>query len=179
MNIVLTRESNGKTDRVEITVPNCGDLSWTFSTDGVITKEDRYEGPDAHGAARRWADHLCQTQGYTEQQEPETPATCPTHPSVTDERGVFAARLPVTPCESGADYLVWDDNDGGALCAFDCAMEAANYAAEILAEDDDCEMRILRQCHDHEGQPDDGCPECGDEYDEDEDEQDDDSEDWG
>lgn len=163
MNIVLTRESNGKTDRVKITVPNPGDLLWTFSTDGVVTKEDRYEGPDAHGAARRWADHLCQTQGYTEQQEPEAPVTCPTHPSVRDERGTFAARLPVTPCESGTDYLVWDDNDGGALCAFDCAMQAANFAAGILAEDDDCEMRILRECRNHPGQPDDGCRECFDE----------------
>lgn len=104
--------------------------------------------------------------------------TCPTH-QTSDERGRFAARLPIQPCESGADYGVWDESDGGFLCTFDCAMQAANFAAEILAEDDDCEMRILRECRNHPGQPDDGCRDCFAEDDETEDDEDDtDSEDW-
>jgi len=100
---------------------------------------------------------------------------CPTHPSVRDERGEFADRLPVQPCESGADYGVWTEDDGGFLCTFDCAMQAANYAAELLAEDDEQELKILRECHDHPGQREDGCEECFSEYDDTEDDQDDDA----
>jgi len=100
---------------------------------------------------------------------------CPTHPSVRDERGEFAGRLPVQLCESGADYGVWTEDDGGFLCTFDCAMQAANFAAELLAEDDEQELKILRECHDHPGQREDGCEECFSEYDDTEDDQDDDA----
>lgn len=104
--------------------------------------------------------------------------TCQTHTRVRDERGVFANRLPVQPCESGADYGVWTEDDGGFLCTFDCAMQAANYAAELLAEDDDQELKILRECHDHPGQREDGCEDCFGEDDKADDEQDDEDEDW-
>lgn len=103
---------------------------------------------------------------------------CPTHPSVRDERGKFANRLPVQSCESGADYGVWTEDDGGFLCTFDCAMQAANYAAELLTEDDDQELKILRECHDHPGQPEDGCEDCFSENEESDDEADDEDEDW-
>lgn len=94
--------------------------------------------------------------------------TCKTHTRVADERGPFAAMLPVTACEFGADYGVWDVADAGFLCTFDCAMESANYAAELLAEDAKQEFKILRECHDHPGQPDNGCVDCFDENGDDE-----------
>lgn len=102
----------------------------------------------------------------------ETTATlCPAH-HVADERGTHAEALPVPRCEPGTTYGVWDELAGGFTFAVDCAMDAANWAAEQLDEDPDGEMTIKAICREHEEQPKDGCEEClaDDEPEDDEDE---------
>lgn len=95
--------------------------------------------------------------------------TCLTHPSVRDERGAFAGRLPL-PTEDHLNrngYGVWSEGAGGIVYVDDCALAAANFAAAELAEDPDDEVRIVAMCDDHEEQPAGGCEECGDETDDD------------
>lgn len=91
--------------------------------------------------------------------------TCATHPSVLDRRGPYLSALPVPPCETGADYGVWTHDDAGFICTFDCALQAGNYAAELMAEDDEQYLEIFRQCREHENEPADGCAECSAEED--------------
>jgi hypothetical protein len=104
---------------------------------------------------------------------PET-AHCTNH-HVTDERGAHADALPVPACESGVTYGIWNENDGGFVHSRDCALQAANDAAEFLADDSDGEYRILAVCRTHEDQPADTCEDCNAE-DEDYDEGDQESE---
>lgn len=105
-------------------------------------------------------------------------ATCPYHTQVLDKRGAYAVHLPVPKCEPGSEYMVWTENDGGAMTSFGCSMAAANFAAEEMAEDEDNigDLSIRRQCHEHQSQPYGDCAECDadDENEDDEDEQDDD-----
>jgi len=90
----------------------------------------------------------------------EAPAPCPNHPAVADERGTHAEALPVPRCQDGTGYGVWDEGDGGFTHVVDCAMSAANWAAEQLDEDSDYEMHIKAVCGDHPDQPADGCEDC-------------------
>jgi hypothetical protein len=87
-----------------------------------------------------------------------TTTMCETH-GVADYRGGHARRLPVPACETGVEYGTWDAFDGGFLAVFDCALEAANYAAELLDEDEQ-DLSVRAVCRDHEGQPADGCQDC-------------------
>jgi len=87
---------------------------------------------------------------------------------VTDERGAHADALPVPACESGVTYGIWNENDGGFVHSRDCALKAANDAAEFLAEDADGDYRIVAVCREHEDQPAGTCADCNTEADEDE-----------
>lgn len=89
-----------------------------------------------------------------------TKTTCTSHQSVADQRGSHTGELPVPHCESGITYGVWDDLDGGFTHAVDCAMEAANWAAEVLDEDPDNEFIIKAVCRSHEDQPAASCTIC-------------------
>ena len=82
------------------------------------------------------------------------------HHAVADGRGTHAETLPVPTCQSGTTYGVWDELAGGFTFAVDCAMEAANWAAEQLDDDPDGEMSILAVCREHEEQPADNCEDC-------------------
>jgi hypothetical protein len=87
------------------------------------------------------------------------PAACPAH-GIADKRGAHAAALDVTCCAAGTTYGVWDENDGGFTYVVDCAMDAANWAADQLDEDPDSDMVIKAVCREHEEQPADGCEDC-------------------
>src|SRR5882672_1608705 len=87
---------------------------------------------------------------------------CKVH-HVSDLRGTHADALPVPACPSygGNQYGAWSEGGGGFIYAESCAMEVANYAAEILTEEDpDDTIKILVVCPDHEEQPYDTCGEC-------------------
>jgi hypothetical protein len=84
---------------------------------------------------------------------------CPSH-AVTDQRGAHAEALPIPCCAAGTTYGVWDDYADGFTFAVDCAMEAANWAAEQLDEDPDGEMSVKAVCREHEEQPADSCEDC-------------------
>jgi len=83
---------------------------------------------------------------------------CSSH-RVADERGEFATELPVPTCESGVTYGIWNENDGGFVHTRDCALRAANDAADFLAEDPDSEYKVLAVCREHEDEPADTCTE--------------------
>lgn len=95
-----------------------------------------------------------------------TPRTiCPEH-HVVDKRGGRALELDTIPaCESGVTYGAWSEGVGGFVYSGDCATEVANWAADelrTLAKDDDTDtIQILAVCREHEGQPANGCEECG------------------
>lgn len=121
-----------------------------FAVKDTVTKIDVasfYSREAARGKARRL-------------NAAEIPAACPNHPAVADERGVHAEALPVPRCQDGPGYGVWDEGDGGFTYAVDCAMEAANWAAEQLNEDPDGEMTIKAVCREHREQPADSCMDC-------------------
>lgn len=104
--------------------------------------------------------------GYFTSQDQETdtmtaaPAVCSSHSGVADTRGVHTQALPVVHCQDGTEYGVWDENDGGFTHVVDCAMEAANWAAEQLDDDPDGEMVIKAVCREHREQPADSCEPC-------------------
>jgi hypothetical protein len=79
---------------------------------------------------------------------------------IADERGKFAGDLPVPACESGVSYGIWNEDDGGFVHTQDCALQAANDAAEFLAEDTDSEYKVLAVCREHQDEPADTCAEC-------------------
>lgn len=89
----------------------------------------------------------------------ETPAACSTH-AIADKRGAHTEALPVPPCQHGTSYGVWDEYAGGFTLSVDCAMDAANWAAEQLDDDQDGEMSIKAICREHEEQPADSCEDC-------------------
>lgn len=90
---------------------------------------------------------------------------CPRH-HVVDKRGGRAIELGTIPaCEPGITYGAWSEGAGGfVFSGLDCAIEAANWAADELreyAKDDDTDtFQILAICPDHDEQPKDGCEEC-------------------
>lgn len=84
---------------------------------------------------------------------------CSSH-RVSDERGEFVDELPVPACQPGVTYGIWNENDGGFAHTRDCALRAANDAAEFLAEDPDGEYKVLAVCREHEEQPADTCEDC-------------------
>ncbi|WP_330335675.1 hypothetical protein OHS33_39240 (plasmid) [Streptomyces sp. NBC_00536] len=84
---------------------------------------------------------------------------CPVH-RVRDLRGAHATALPLPRCEGATQFGVWDENDAGFVYAGDCATEAGNWAAEILVEALDAEMRVTALCSEHPEQLADGCEDC-------------------
>ena len=82
------------------------------------------------------------------------------HHAVADGRGTHAETLPVPTCQSGTTYGVWAESAGGFIFVVDCAMDAANYAAEQLNEEPDEELSVMAVCREHEEQPADSCEDC-------------------
>lgn len=76
---------------------------------------------------------------------------CPAH-GVKDERGKHACALVLPKCGGGERYGVWDEGAGGFTLVVDCAMQAANWAAEQLNEDPDGELSIVTECRYHQEQ---------------------------
>jgi hypothetical protein len=96
----------------------------------------------------------------------EAPATCPHR--IADMRGGRAAELGTLPaCEAGATYGAWSEGAGGFIFSGDCAVDVANFAADVLrqlAKDDDTDkIEILPVCREHEEQPAGSCEECAQE----------------
>jgi hypothetical protein len=111
----------------------------------------------------------CPVCGYSGQ-DANRRVGCLSH-HIADNRGQHADTLPVPACVSGTEYGIWSESDGGFIHLRDCALQAANDAAEILREDSDAdEFRIIAACRNHPEQPANGCEDCHAETDEDEDE---------
>jgi hypothetical protein len=129
----------------------------------MLTYPGRYSADDVFDTKR---DAIAYIRTIEEEKATVTEAAttpCPTH-KVADERGTHAEALPVPRCEPDTTYGVWDELAGGFTFAVDCAMDAANWAAEQLDEDPDGEMTIKTVCREHEDQPADGCEDCFADY---------------
>lgn len=99
-------------------------------------------------------------------------SACKRH-DVEDLRRNHAAVLPIPTCPSYGNktFGAWSEGAGGFIYVESCALEVANYAANILDEDPDDTIKILAVCSEHEEQPHDTCEECfADEGDEPDDE---------
>lgn len=88
-------------------------------------------------------------------------AGCPAH-RVADRRVAFAPLLPVVSCQPGTEHGVWTESGGGFCHIEDCALQAANWAAEQIAEDDDNagDLGVRQVCREHRDEPADDCQAC-------------------
>lgn len=169
----------------------CNYCMWLgpVNADGTMRKhrpatlEDKYGHPNkvqdmgadpCPGSNKPFATFGCTTVPDPRATEQETeavidietiPATgCRAH-HVADKRGTHTEALLVTCCALGTTYGVWDDLAGGFTYAVDCAMDAANWAAEQLetGDPDDYEMTVVAVCREHAEQPAECCEECNEE----------------
>lgn len=115
------------------------------------------------GSNKPHATFGCETTPDPKTEPQETTVTdtakCSNH-RVADERGEFTGELPVPTCQAGVTYGIWNENDGGFVHTRDCALHAANDAAEFLTEDPESDLRILAVCREHQEQPADTCEDC-------------------
>lgn len=75
------------------------------------------------------------------------------------------------------EYGVFDEIEDGIVHAEDCAAGAADYAADLIREDDDYSYKIVPVCAEHPGHDANTCAECNDETPDDDTTEDDEDED--
>lgn len=83
--------------------------------------------------------------------------SCHTHPSVQLDPAV--TDIPACPRTHGnTEYGVFGDE--GSLEVYDCAISAANRAAEFAAEDPDTDYTVREVCPEHRDEAHATCPQC-------------------
>jgi hypothetical protein len=149
--------NNGSGKTQDMTKPPCPGSNKPFATFGCET------GPDPRTAEQPQESTVSNCPSV--RTEPclmgndQVPPGCAAH-AIADNRGAHTEAFPVPRCEGGITYGVWDELAGGFTFVDDCAMEAANWAAEQLDEDPDGEMHVKAVCRDHAEQPADSCEDC-------------------